>query len=115
MNDATINTNLLDLVERITILEMELKSIRVEQDESKVSRRLLHEKLDRIIENNVEAKEGIRTLSEEVKDMKPILTLHERLVQQGKGAFWIVALILSSGLLSAGFVLQRVWTWFWTK
>ena len=62
--DALANSpsTLLDLLERVIILEMELKSIRVEQDESKVSRRLLHEKLDRIIESTVEAKEGMKML-----------------------------------------------------
>ena len=112
MNDATINTNLLNLVERITILEMELKSIRVEQDESKVSRRLLHEKLDTIIEGNVETKEGMKALASEVKDMKPVLTLHEKIIQQGKGAFWVVAFLWSVALLGAGFLFRQAWMWF---
>lgn len=113
MNDVaqTSSSTLLDLVERITILEFELKSIRVEQDESKVSKRGLHQKLDTMIEKNAETVESVNTLVKEVKEMKPLLTLHEQLRHQFKGAFWVIAFIWSTALLSAGFVLRHFWIW----
>lgn len=113
MNDVLGNSpsTLLDLVERITILEFELKSIRVEQDESKISRRGLHQKLDTMIERNAETAESVKMLVQEVKEMKPTLTLHEQLRHQLRGAFWVVAFVWSTFLLAAGFLIRQLWMW----
>ena len=114
MNDVSSNASpgtILDLVERVTILEFELKSIRMEQDEAKVSRRGMHDKLDTMLARDAETAETVKTLLQEVKEMKPTLTLHEQLRQQFKGALLIIGLIWSVALLSAGFVLRQLWVW----
>ena len=112
MNDgAKFPGTMLDLVERVTALEYELKSIRVEQDEAKVSRRGLHEKLDRMLDKNAETAESVKTLVVEVKEMKPTLTLHEQLRHQMRGAFWVVGFLWSLGLIAVGFLVKQLLTW----
>ena len=102
-----INTTLLDISERLAILETQTSTIMEEQNEAKVSRRLIHSKQDEITRRLDAAENLDKTLSE----MKPLLQEHERIRQMFSGGIAVLAVIFSIVLVAAGFVLKEAWGW----
>lgn len=95
---------LVDIHERLAIIETQNTAILGEQDEAKVSRRLLHEKQDAM-------NSGLAVVKAEIERMAPQVRDHEQLRQQFRGATYILMGLGAVALTSAGFVLKQVWDW----
>jgi hypothetical protein len=108
-------THLLNIIERLTIIEQMSASVMTEQDEAKVSRRSLHEKLATITTEVSGVKSDVKNLQEKVDDMKPVLALHERLRNQLTGGVIVVGFLWSVALLAAGYAIKAIWLYFTTR
>src|SRR5690349_537831 len=106
-----IATHLLNIVERLTIIEQMNATVIAEQDEAKVSRRGIHEKLTAINKEVSGVKTDVKVLQEQVSDMKPKVALLDRLRLQLTGGGIVIGFLWSIALIAIGMVLKSLWVW----
>lgn len=104
-------TLLLNLLERQAISETQLSTLLEEQNEAKVSRRLIHTKLDEMGRTVAGLTEKVGTTSDQVAKIAPQVADHERLRQTFSGALIVIGSIASVVMVAIGFVLKDLWGW----
>jgi hypothetical protein len=108
MTDETTRTPinlLLDIKQEIGIMQTQHANIMAEQDEARVSRRLMHEKQDSM-------NATLQQVQSTVTSMEPTVLEHEQLRQRINGGVAVLVGLGSLVLIAAGFVLKEVWAWF---
>src|SRR5689334_10626111 len=101
-------TLLLDILQRVTVIETQNLSILSEQTEARDSRRLIHQKQDELARRL----DGFDRLKEQLEETSlPQLAEHERLRQNFVGGVFVAGAIGSVVLVALGFILRETWGW----
>ena len=103
---------LLDIKESLGILHTQHASVIAEQEEARVSRRLMHAKQDETNLALAAIKQDVNAVQGEVKEITPTVVEHERWRQRINGGVAVLVGLGSFVLVAAGFVLKEFWTWF---
>lgn len=103
---------LLDIKEALGILQTQHANVIAEQDEARVSRRLMHAKQDETNVALAAVKQDVKAVQDDVKLITPTVLEHEQLRQRINGGVAVLVGLGSIILVAAGFVLKEIWTWF---
>lgn len=98
----TVDTLLLDLAQDVSVVLTQNSAILNEQGEARISRRLMHEKLEKI-------QKEVYELQEAIKNIEPIVKQHEEDWQSIRMGKALIAFVWSVVLLSAGFAASLTW------
>lgn len=101
----SIDTILLDLVQDVGVVLTQNSAILNEQGEARISRRLMHEKLEKV-------QGDVRELQDVVREMSPIVKQHEKDWQKIRLGQAFVAFIWSVVVLGMGFGSSYIWDYF---
>lgn len=107
--DVTPISLLLDIRERVAIVETQNSAIISEQSEARESRRLMHRKQDDL-DRRLDALDDLKKKVDE--SMWPQLVEHERIRQYVTGGLAVLVTLGGIALVAAGFILKEIWAWF---
>ncbi len=103
-NNINPNTLLLDIHERLAVIETQNTVIMGEQTEAKESRRLMHSKQDSM-------SVALNLVQQKVEEISPQVLEHERLRQRISGAVAVLIGLGSIVMIGVGFILKEFWAW----
>jgi hypothetical protein len=98
------STLLLDICQRLSIIETQNTTILGEQDEAKRSRALMHDKQDTL-------GAGLAVVQEQMKTIAPQVLEHEQWRQQVRGGAYVLVGLGAIAFAAIGFVLKQLWVW----
>ncbi len=98
---------LVSMGRRLGNLERQAASTLEEQREAKISRRLMHEKLDEMRPRL----NGVDSLKKIVDDLKTTVAEHEKLRQNIIGGVAVLLSLITVAAFGAGVVVKELWAW----